>query len=447
MVEFRPRDLPRTAVPDKVPAIPATVYRRRFERLRSAAEGAELDAVAVYADREHSANLAWLSGFAPRFEEALWLFVPGRTPTLLVGNENLDYAPLRLAIPVELRLYQPFSLPGQDRGNSLELADELRRAGLARGMHVGLIGWKAQAGIDLPYWIVEALQDLTGESAVNTTELLIDPAHGLRSTVEPEMARLCEYAAGLTSEGVRRLIFGLREGMREHEAASALDSRGLELSCHPMVNVGRPIASGLGSARNARVRRGDYLQTAFGLIGGLTCRAGRLVAQDDPFDDEDDYLGLVTNYLEVVRAWYGTLAVGVEAGAVVAAALAAKDESWDFALNPGHLLHLDEWSHSPFTPDSTVQLNSGSAIQQDIIPVPRSGHATLNMEDGLLLADTELRADLERLDPAMTARCRERREQMGRLGYELHPDVLPLGNLAGAFFPFLLEPRLVAHLV
>lgn len=68
------------------------------------------------------------------------------------------------------------------------------------------------------------------------------------------------------------------------------------------------------------------------------------------------------------------------------------------------------------------------------------------MEDGLLLADAELRADLERLDPAVTARCRVRREQMERLGFELHPDVLPLGNLAGALFPFLLEPHLVAHL-
>lgn len=433
-------------MPPEVPEIPVPVYRQRLERLRAAMAGAELDALAIYADREHSANLAWLTGFAPRFEEALLLLVEKRTPSLLVGNECLDYAPLTLAIDCEIRLYQPFSLPGQDRSRSSDLPSELRRAGLERGMRLGVVGWKAPPEIDLPFWLVEALQERSGERVVPAADLLIDPASGLRGTVEPEMARLCEYAAALTAEGVRRLIAGLRIGMREHELASALDSRGLELSCHPMVNLGRPIESGLGSARNTRVRRGDYLQTAFGVIGGLTCRAGRLISGSDPVDDEDGYLALVDNYLLTLRAWLGALRVGAEAGAAIAAANEVRNDSWDYALNPGHLLHLDEWSHSPFTPDSTVQLRSGSALQQDIIPLPRSGHASLNMEDGFLLADAELRSALDRLDPGVTSRCRQRREQMAALGFELHPDVLPLGNLAGIFQPFLLEPRIVAHL-
>jgi len=41
----------------------------------------------IYADREHSANLAWLTGFDPRFEEALLIVAPGHTPTLLAGPE------------------------------------------------------------------------------------------------------------------------------------------------------------------------------------------------------------------------------------------------------------------------------------------------------------------------------------------------------------------------
>jgi Xaa-Pro aminopeptidase len=446
VIAFRPFDAAPIGVPDEVPEIPAAVYRRRFERLTTAMGEAGYDALAIYADREHGANLAWLSGFAPRFEEALLLLVPGRTPTLLVGNECLAYAPLQLGIEVDLHLHQPFSLPGQDRSRSRDLPDELRRAGLGRGLRIGLSGWKAPPEIDLPYWIAATIQQIAGEDPVNAADLLIDPTAGLRATLEPEMIRLCEYAAALTGEGVRRLIHTLHEGVRESELASALDSRGLELSCHPMVNVGRPIGSGLGSARNAQVRRGDYLQTAFGVIGGLTCRSGRLIASTDPHDDEDGYLELVVDYLTTIRAWLAALRVGAAAGEVVAAADDARGDGWTFALNPGHLLHLDEWSHSPFTPDSPVALRSGNAVQQDIIPVPRNGHASLNMEDGFLLADAELRADLARLDPELMGRVAVRREQMQRLGFELHPDVLPLGNLAGIFHPFLLEPTLVAHL-
>ena len=258
------------------------------------------------------------------------------------------------------------------------------------------------------------------------------------------MVRLAEYAAALTSEGIRRWLHALREGISERDAAAALESYGLELSCHPMVNFGRPIASGLGSPRNARARRGDYAQVAFGVIGGLTCRAGRLVGRNDP--DADDYLALVENYLEVVRVWYRALAVGAVAGEVVLAAEAAKSDSWDFALNPGHLIHLDEWVASPFELGSEVRLRSGNAIQQDIIPAPRTSTATLNMEDGLLLADGDLQAQLDRLDPALMVRCRARRAWMEQLGYELAPEVLPLSNLAGAFFPFLLEPGYVARL-
>ena len=47
----------------------------------------------------------------------------------------------------------------------------------------------------------------------------------------------------------------------------------------------------------------------------------------------------------------------------------------------------------------------------------------------------------------MWARVGARRAFMrDALGIELHADVLPLSNLAGAFFPFLFEPGIVAGL-
>src|SRR5436190_13917665 len=48
----------------------------------------------IYGDREHCANLLSLTGFDPRFEEALLIVRPGETPLLLVGNECESYLPI-----------------------------------------------------------------------------------------------------------------------------------------------------------------------------------------------------------------------------------------------------------------------------------------------------------------------------------------------------------------
>jgi hypothetical protein len=311
-------------------------------------------------------------------------------------------------------------------------------------MRCGLVGWKPRSEVDVPYWIVSTICELTGTLPANATAMLTAPPDGLRLTLEPEMVQFCEYAASLSSEAVKAWLLDLREGISERDSAEHLQSYGLELSCHPMVNFGRSIPSGLKSPRNAVARRGEYAQCAFGVIGGLTCRAGRLI--DSRMPDADHYLELVESYLAVVSAWYGAVRVGVTAGEVVAASVAAKSALWEFALNPGHLLNLEEWAASPFVTGSNVPLRSGNAVQQDIIPIPRNSPAMINMEDGLILADQDLRAELQKLDRSLVARCETRRALMEELGYSLSDDILPLSNVAGVFFPFLLETQLVASL-
>ena len=54
-----------------------------------------LDAVIVYADREHFANMSYLTGFDPRWEEALLILVPGRTPTTGRGQRERRVGPGR----------------------------------------------------------------------------------------------------------------------------------------------------------------------------------------------------------------------------------------------------------------------------------------------------------------------------------------------------------------
>ena len=55
------------------PDIPTELYRTRLARTVERLRAERMDALVVYADREHCANLAYLTGFDPRFEEALLL--------------------------------------------------------------------------------------------------------------------------------------------------------------------------------------------------------------------------------------------------------------------------------------------------------------------------------------------------------------------------------------
>lgn len=442
-VSYKPFKLPEIELPDSMPEIPRAVFLERQRKLSQAQQSAGLDCVAIYADREHAANLGWLTDFTPRFEEALWVQVAGRRPVLLAGNECLSFAQWVCKLEAEFELYQHFSLPNQDRSRSTDLVALLQKAGLGKGMTVGLIGWKPMDELDAPHWVVRAFEKLTGLEPINAAGLLMSPADGLRTALEPEQIRFAEYASSLTSQGIKDWVFGLREGISEREAALHLRSFGLELSCHPMVNFGADIPSGLGNARNDRAERGFYAQSAFGVVGSLTCRAGRLVGSDY-LDDSDGYLGIVENYLQAVRAWYAQIVVGTPAGRAVEAVTSAKSDDWSVALNPGHLIGWDEWLSSPFEAGSSIPLRSGMAIQQDIIPIPAQGNAAINMEDGLVLADGDLRQQLVRLDPEMMKRIEQRRRLMDQLGYTISEDVLPLSNLAGAYFPYLLEPTFVA---
>ena len=106
--------LPDIGMPDAEPLLPPGLYADRLERLRAVMEARSYDHLVVWADREHSANLAYLSGFDPRFEEALLIVGPTDDPAVLVGNECAGMA---AAAPLTMRpvMFQDMSLPGQPR--------------------------------------------------------------------------------------------------------------------------------------------------------------------------------------------------------------------------------------------------------------------------------------------------------------------------------------------
>ena len=93
-----------------MPELSAETHTQRLDRLRERMETHRYDRLVVYADREHSANLSYLTGFDPRFEEALLIVGPDGDPAVLVGNEcwgMADAAPLRM----RRHRFQDFSLP------------------------------------------------------------------------------------------------------------------------------------------------------------------------------------------------------------------------------------------------------------------------------------------------------------------------------------------------
>jgi hypothetical protein len=346
-------------------------------------------------------------------------------------------------------LFQDLSLPGQPRDRSKPLAELLAGEGIGNGARVGVVGWKTyaeRAAIDAPAFLVDELRRLTGPagSVDNATGLLIDPADGLRVVNEVEQLAALEYAACQTSNGIRRLLAGLRPGMTEREAVRLLDWNGMPLSCHLMLTAGPRATFGLLSPGDRAIERGDRFTVAFGVWGALDCRAGFVVedAAELPHAIGDYVERLVAPYFEAIAEWYAALRIGQTAGAlhdIVMRRLG--DPFFGIFLNPGHLIGLDEWINSPIAAGSTVELRSGMAFQVDVIPATGTDYFTTNIEDGIALADASLRGALAASYPAAWARIQARRRFMAdSLGIDLHEDVLPLSNLAAHLPPFLLRP-------
>jgi len=446
-----PIDLPDFGMPDGQPEIAPSKYLARLERLRARACQGGYDHLVIYADREHSATISWLTGFDPRFEEAVVMVqtaADGEEPAILVGNECWGTAG---AAPLLLRrhLFQDLSLPQQPRNRSRSLAEILRDEGIGDGDRIGVIGWKSYANpdrIEAPAYLVDELRSLAGSagSVRNATDLVIDPANGLRVINEVDQLAAFEHAACRTSQGVRNLLFGLRPGMTEREAVRLLDWDGSPLSCHLMLTSGPRASFGLLSPGDRRIERGDRFTTAFGIWGALNCRAGFVVeeAADLPIEIADYVDRLVAPYFEAVAAWYEAIQIGQTGGALQAIIdRHLGDRFFGIFLNPGHQIHLDEWVSSPIWPGSTVELRSGMAFQVDIIPATGTAYFTTNIEDGIALGDEELRGDLATRYPAAWARIQARRAFMrDALGINLHPDVLPFSNIPAYLPPFLLRP-------
>jgi len=432
-------------------------FAARIDAVRAAMDGLGLTHLVVYGDREHFANMAWLTGFDPRFEEAVLILGRQGDPLLVVGNECEGYlpvSPLYAAGRLRGERFQPFSLLNQPRGDSRLIMEIFAGEGIGPGSAVGCAGWKYFAdsehpdgahAIDLPAYLVDTLRGLAGwDNVTNVTAILMNPDTGLRTFCSPAEIAYFEYTNVLASEGMKRMIFGLREGMIDHELAALARYNGVPLGCHMTLATGE--LPGLSGPVGAVLRRGTPLSTNVCYWGSNSCRAGWVAssARDLPLDAQDYVESFAGRYFEVMAEWFDLLRIGTPGGEL--ARLVAQRlpfGKFGIFLNAGHLIHLDEWVSSPVYPGSEVPIHSGMAMQVDVIPSSRI-YASTRMEDGVVIADERLRRALQEQFPGCFARCRKRRDFMTNvLGIPLPEEILPLSNIPAVVPPFLLNANAI----
>jgi hypothetical protein len=462
--ELAELQLPEFGILTKEPIIPPEIYLNRIEKLRVVALEKGYDSFIVYGDREHYANISWLTGYDPRFEEALLVLDLNRKvkPLLVVGNEGRGYTGIS---PIEKRLrialYQSFSLVSQPRGQSRPLKKILRSGGVKRGGKVGVAGWKYYTGVEvddpevtleIPSYIADTVRKMAGRGNVtNANALLLHPIEGIRAINDVDQLARFEYIGTQTSQALRDVLFGLHSGMTEYEAVRLMRLNGLPLSCHLMLSAGPRAAMGLPSPSSRVIERGDPFTMAYGAWGSLNSRAGFVIESEKelPKAIRDYVPKLVAPYYESIAAWYEKLRIGTTGGDLWKAVHdRIGDPFYGVHLNPGHLTSLEEWLSSPSYEGSREKLVSGMAIHVDVIPGTGTRYYTTNVEDGLCLADAKLRREFEDRYPEAWERIQNRRTFMTKeLGLKLALEVLPFSNIPAYLPPFILSPNRAMRMI
>ncbi len=402
------------------------------------------DALIIYADVEHASNFEYLTGFIPRFEEALLVLHKNGEAYLLVGNEVMGIVPFS-RIPATSILTQQFSLPDQPIQQYEELPINLQKANITNDQHIGIVGWKGlyKQGshlYDVPHYIVEAVKQIT-PSITNATGLFIDAKNGVRIINNVDEIRHYEYGQVLAANSMLCAMNEIAVGKNEIEMASLLEQQGQRNNVVTVFASGQRFQKANIYPTLTPLRLGDKISMTVGFKGGLSSRSAYLVEETSQLEsDVQDYMErLVIPYFYTIATWLETLhtnMLGSDVYSLIETIL--PKETYNWSLNPGHLCADEEWLSSPIYKGSSDLLQSGMLMQLDIIPSikPYSG---CTCENGVLLADANLRNQIQAQDPEMWERMLERRAYIkNELGIQIHEDILPLSNMVAYLRPYLL---------
>ncbi|MFC4770432.1 M24 family metallopeptidase [Enterococcus hermanniensis] len=425
-----------------------TLNNRKTKLLQKMTEE-HLDAVIIYADLEHGGNFEYLTGFVPRFEEALLVLHANGKAFLILGNENLNKAPLA-RIKAEAIHMPQLSLPNQPMDTALSIAQILNQAQIDHAKSIGLIGWKKFTSstddnsvlYDLPYFLVEGLMETSPIAQFkNATDLMIG-ATGVRTTNNENEIAHYEFGAMLAGNGILSAMDQLEIGKSEMEVGSYLNTAGQTPSVVTIMATGERFEKANLYPTTKKIQLGDCISMTVGYKGGLQSRGGYAVRMTEELPEEERaYLDRVAKpYFNAITTWLEKIKIGRTGGEIyelIEEVLPKEKYGWH--LNPGHLCADEEWLASPIYPESTEIIQSGMLFQLDIIPsVP--GFSGVSCEGGIVLADQNLRLRMQAEYPEMWTRMQARRNYMiETLGIHLSEEILPMSNATAYYRPYFLD--------
>jgi hypothetical protein len=349
---------------------------------------------------------------------------------------------------------------GQPRDKLRSLKDIFLSAGITSTSQIGIVGWKyfseheasdPQQQIDVPHYIVETIIDLVGKNSVkNASDFMLHPEYGLRIRLSWKDFILREIAGTKSSERVLKVIENLKPGLTEIEASKYLEIDGEPVTAHPNVNFGqRNVLFGLASPTyTKKLEKGEVINIALGYRRTMVARTGIFVnnKEEIPPNREGIVEKLYIPYYQALVRWYEALGIGVTGGKIFQEVKESLGdfESYGVGLNPGHLIHTEEWTHSIFYEGSSYPLSSGMAIQCDIIAFPGEPYVGVHVEDGVVIADEEVRNTIRTGFTECWGRIEARRTFMKDiLGINLAAEVLPTSNIQAVLFPYMANTKVV----
>ncbi|EUJ28581.1 Xaa-Pro aminopeptidase [Listeria grayi] len=420
----------------------------RKQNLMTAMREQHVDSVIIYADREHGDNFEYFTGFVPRFEEALLIVHQSGKAYVLLGNENMKMAAYS-RIDVEAIHVPFFSLPNQPMKDDARLEDYFQAADISTGKKVGVIGWKLftstsyqnQYLFDLPYYLIDTLKHLEIE-LFNFSEVLISPEKGIRTVNNANEIAHFEYGAALAGRSLLDALDHIDLGKTEIEIAGLLASGGQPQTVTTICATGDRFTDAVVYPRNKAIQLGDKMSLTIGFKGGLSSRSAYAVstASELPVKEQDYVAKVVTPYFRALATWLQTIQIGISGDFLyqnIQTVLPQEDFHWE--LNPGHFTATEEWLASPFYPGSTCTVKSGQIFQIDIIPSV-AGFAGVSAEEGIAIADKDLRTEIQTDYPLVWERIMRRRNYLKKeLGIELSEEILPMSDTLAYYRPYLLD--------
>ncbi|HIZ71184.1 MAG TPA: Xaa-Pro aminopeptidase, partial [Candidatus Atopostipes pullistercoris] len=300
-----------------------TVIERKHKILSLMKEN-NFSSLIIYADKEHGGNFEYLTGFIPRFEEALQILNVDGSSTLILGNENYNKTKYSL-IDSQGILCPLFSLPNQPMGNFRPVEFYLKQAKIDRSQKVGLVDWKLLSNdfndfhskSAMPSFIVEGLEKLVSKSQlINATQLYMDPKKGARVTNNANEIARYEYGASLASDSILNAMNALKEGVSEQEIGNLLQADGQLPNVVTISAFGDRFTNANIYPLNTKLEYGDKVAITNSHKGGLSSRSGYAVR------NEEDLKAIDTNYLEDVvkpyfsayNFWFDQIKIGKNGG-------------------------------------------------------------------------------------------------------------------------------------